>query len=88
MTELVGAEIHQPVSAIQTLGATGTLTLLQGNNSVVHAHGLGRTPTALVGANSDVGQEWYYVVDGTNLTIYLSAEGLALSNLTFTYVLI
>lgn len=83
-----GSLIQQPVGQGSGIAASGTVTILAGNNSVTYAHGLGRTPKAIVGATNDTGTTFYFSTDGTNLYVYLSAGGLALQNCTFSYVLI
>jgi hypothetical protein len=87
LSHVAGTEIQQPTYGA-VIAAQGSLTILAGNNSVTYVHGLGRTPLAIVGPTNDTGTTWYYTIDGTNLKIFLSGGGLALGNLTFSYVLI
>lgn len=77
--------MQPPLATVYT--SSGTLTILQGQNSITFPHGLGRIPVATVGPTNDTGTTWYFTVDATNLKIYLSGGGLALQNCTFMYIL-
>jgi len=87
LSHVAGTEIQQPTTGA-AIAYNDTQTILVGQNSVIYAHGLGRTPIAIVGATNDTGITYYFTIDGANLIIYLSAGSLALSNLTFSCVLI
>jgi hypothetical protein len=88
LSNIAGSLIQQPTGqGVSGYSKAGIVTILQGQNSVVLAHGLTYTPIAIVGPTSDTGVPFYYTIDGTNLTVYLSAHGLALQNLTFQYIL-
>lgn len=66
----------------------GTVTITAGQSSVVYAHGLGRTPFAIV-SHKDTnlnGIPFSWTIDGTNLTVTML--GTDVNDNVFAYVLI
>jgi hypothetical protein len=65
-----------------------TATILAGQNGVVYAHGLGRTPTVVETSQTDPGTYHYAYADATNVYIYLGGGSIALADIVFTLHLI